>query len=257
MLVYNHTFKFRSPYQVLLDDQIILDANNSKYDIKKALERTLQDDVKPMITQCCISSLYATKNQDAIDLAKSFERRRCNHSIKDPKEPGECIIDIVDIDGKNKHRYIVATQDIETRRKLRRTPGVPLVHVSRSVMIMEPISDASFKTNQRMEKDKLTKGLNDPKHYTQDIEKENKSKDSENNASKKRKGPKGPNPLSMKKKKGNNENMKKENGKKDNHAASQTKESGDKKRRRRRHNKSDATKGGETVTKASDANTEA
>lgn len=39
-------FKFREPYQILLDDQIILEAVRTKQDLHKTLERTVQGQIK-------------------------------------------------------------------------------------------------------------------------------------------------------------------------------------------------------------------
>ncbi|QEU60364.1 Utp23 [Kluyveromyces lactis] len=202
MLVYNHTFKFRQPYQVLVDDQLVLETFNSSFDFVKGLQRTLQAEVKPMITQCCMQSLYQTNNQGAIDAAKQFERRRCNHDPKEPKSVLECLTSVVDVNGKNKHRYVVATQDVEIRRRLRKIPGVPLVYMNRSVMVMEPLSNASEKVSREVEEQKLYKGLNDPK-FAGIARDENDEAGAENqeNKPKRRNGPKEPNPLSMKKKK--------------------------------------------------------
>lgn len=47
MIVYDHAFRFRAPYQVLLDNEIITVAENAKIDLVKYLKRTLQDEVKP------------------------------------------------------------------------------------------------------------------------------------------------------------------------------------------------------------------
>ena len=45
----------------------------------------------------------------------------------------------------NKHRYVVATQSHPLRISLRAVPGVPIVHVKRAVMILEPASDATLR----------------------------------------------------------------------------------------------------------------
>jgi U3 small nucleolar RNA-associated protein 23 len=203
MLVYQHTFKFREPYQVIVDDEIVLGCSKASFDLGKGLERTLQAEVKPMITQCCIQKLYETRDQRAIDMAKSFERRRCNHPPKDPIPPHECIKSIVNISGENKHRYVVASDNDKLRYSLRKLPGVPLVYMNRSVMVMEPLSVASAKVSKNMEKSKLTQGLNNVKsgvvlEKKEEIEEE---EGVEKKEPKKRKGPKQPNPLSMKKKK--------------------------------------------------------
>ncbi|AMD20160.1 HCR010Cp [Eremothecium sinecaudum] len=194
MTVYNHTFKFRQPYQVIVDDLIVLESSKSSFDLAKGLKRTLQAEVKPMITQCCMQKLYEAKNQEAISQAKNYERRRCNH-FKETKEPIECIRSIVDIKGTNQHRYVVATQDINIRRKLRSIPGVPLVYINRAVMVMEPLSTASAKASNQKEQEKLVQGLNDPNYAS--VVKENTSENTP--APVKKRGPKQPNPLSVKK----------------------------------------------------------
>lgn len=48
----------------------------------------------------------------------------------------------------NKHRYVVATQSQPLRVKLRSIPAVPIVHVNRSVMVLEPPSDATLKLKE-------------------------------------------------------------------------------------------------------------
>ncbi|KAI5948774.1 hypothetical protein KGF57_005172 [Candida theae] len=241
MNVYHYTFKFREPYQIVVDNEIVLTCSNASYDISKGLTRTIQAENKPMITQCCIQALYNSKNQDAINLAKTYERRKCNH--REAIDPAECIKSIVDIKGENKHRYVVATQNLDLRRKLRQVPGVPLIYMNRSVMVMEPLSDASAKYSEEWETKKLTGGLNDLQ-AGKVVENEEGGDDGDNGgvngedgappARKKRKGPKGPNPLSIKKKKkadpvsnGGNEDSEKKN------------------RRKRKHKKSEETRGGE------------
>ena len=192
MNVYVHAFKFREPFQTLVDAELILACEKSSFDIVKGLNRTIQAETKPMITQCCMQALYQTNNQLAIEIAKRFERRRCNHQPTKPEEPAVCIKSIADIDGENKHRYIVASQDQKLRSELREVPGVPMVFMNRSVMVMEPLSEASKVFSEKFESKKLTHGLNET----------GKEKPQEGPISaKKRKGPKEPNPLSIKKKK--------------------------------------------------------
>lgn len=200
MNLYLHTFKFREPFQTIVDDELVLTCDKASFDLTKGLNRTIQGETKPMITQCCMQALYSTNNQRAIETAKQFERRRCNHPPKDPKPPAECIESIVNIDGVNKHRYIVASQSIGLRKRLRGVPGVPLIFMNRSVMVMEPASSASQRAAAMHENAKLTAGLNDSKvGYVEKDAPENER--DESRKKKKRKGPSEPNPLSIKKKK--------------------------------------------------------
>lgn len=178
-----------------------------------------------MITQCSIRHLYTTVPQSAkqIDLAKTFERRRCNHHTLDqPLTTLECLSSVLDPKSSrtNKHRYVVASQDDEVRRRMRSIPGVPLVYVKRSVMVMEPMADSSEGVREGMERGKFRSGLRSKRDST-GVPKRKREADEdgasangqvvsgeangEHVAKKKRiRGPKGPNPLSIKKAKTKN-----------------------------------------------------
>ncbi|OBT61856.1 hypothetical protein VE03_08818 [Pseudogymnoascus sp. 23342-1-I1] len=211
MQQYGLAFGFREPYQVLLDADVIRDADKFKMDLIGGLERTLHGQVKPMITQCSMRHLYAAAKEPGvsflIDKAKLFERRRCGHLPADYPEPlssEACIASVVDAkgSGRNKHCYVVASQDVEVRRKMRAVVGVPLVYINRSVMIMEPMADASGTQRDREEKGKFRDGL---RRGSGSAGMKRKREDGEEGGAgegKKKKvygQPKGPNPLSVKK----------------------------------------------------------
>ncbi|KHO00098.1 rRNA-processing protein UTP23 [Metarhizium album ARSEF 1941] len=137
-------------------------------ELEPALQRTAHGKVKPMITQCEIRKLYARKNEpgisEAIDVAKTCERRRCGHHPDEYPEPLstlECFQSVVDPKdtGENKHRYVVASQNVDLRRMLRGVRGVPLIYIKRSVMILEPMSDESVRLRAREERSKFRAGL--------------------------------------------------------------------------------------------------
>ncbi|KZS93121.1 Fcf1-domain-containing protein [Sistotremastrum niveocremeum HHB9708] len=179
------SFGFRQPYQVLVDSEICLTATALGMDFVKQLAITLQGEVKPMITQCCIVELYkmGPSKQPAVDLAKSFERRKCNH--KEAIEGVDCVKSVVG--ETNKHRYVVATQVKDLRYWLRKVPGVPILLLDRSVMVLEAASEATLRAKKLAEE----KSMSGP----------GASAEKEEVPKKKIRGPKQPNPLSMKKKK--------------------------------------------------------
>jgi len=116
--------------------------------------------------------LYAASSEPGvsylIDKAKTYERRRCGHLPEDYPEPlsaRDCIKAVVDgkNNGTNKHRYVVASQDIEVRKAMRAIQGVPLVYINRSVMIMEPMAETSTET-----RDREKKGRNSDKALSQE-----------------------------------------------------------------------------------------
>jgi U3 small nucleolar RNA-associated protein 23 len=124
-----------------------------------------------VITQCCIVELYKAgkERQPVVDLAKTFERRMCNH--REAIEGDECLKTVVgpyssycsvhqpwstfvglvetliytlSLGDENKHRYVIATQSQSLRNHLRTIPAVPIVHIKKSVMILEPPSGTTL-----------------------------------------------------------------------------------------------------------------
>lgn len=114
-----------------------------------------------VMTQCCIVELYklGPEHQDTVDIAKRFERRKCNH--REAIVGDDCIRSVVgtsmnivpipaDVLNKptgdaNKHRYAVATQSTPLRDALRAIPGVPILHINRVVLVLEPPSQATLR----------------------------------------------------------------------------------------------------------------
>ena len=167
--------------------------------------------------------LYAAATEPGvsflIDKAKLYERRRCDHRPEEYPEPlstKECLASVVDPkDSKtNKHRYVVASQEQEVRKYMRSILGVPLVYINRSVMIMEPMAGATADSREREERVKLRAGLKSGRGSGGQGTKRKRESDGDDkagaqqggvedgtarNKAKHEKGPKGPNPLAVKK----------------------------------------------------------
>ena len=180
-----------------------------------------------VITQCSIRHLYTADPRvpDLVEQAKRFERRRCDHhTLDEPLSTLACLSSIVDAKGQgaNKHRYVVATQLAEVRAHLRRIPGVPLIYINRSVIIMEPMATVTEDARDRDERRKFRSMLRDTAaghrpslKRTQDGELKEQTSEPQSGSGlpatpaetsppprpkkAKRRGPKGPNPLSVKK----------------------------------------------------------
>ncbi|KAF1942636.1 hypothetical protein EJ02DRAFT_454142 [Clathrospora elynae] len=216
---YELNFGFREPYQVLLDSQILEDAYKFKIDLVPRLQKMFGGEVKPLITTCDMRHLYNAKpkNETLILQAKEYERRRCNHQdLEEPLSTEECLCSVVDPNDKatNKHRYMVASNDTGVRAHMRRIAGVPLIYISKSVVLLEPMADASEQQREREEKSKFKLGLKGQRKPDagQKRKRDDKAEDGEGDQSvvdqatgeakplkKKRTGPKAPNPLSVKK----------------------------------------------------------
>ena len=151
-----------------------------------------------------------------------MERRRCNHhELEEPLATLECISSVIDPKGSgtNKNRYVIASQEERVRRFCRGVKGVPIIYVKRSVMVMEPMSEGSVGVREDAEHEKFRQGLRGRvaglgKRKRDDEDRENLPDvnsaegkailDGEDQIPKKKRtrGPKGPNPLSVKKSKG-------------------------------------------------------
>lgn len=172
-----------------------------------------------MITTCSMRHLYNAKpkNETLILQAKEYERRRCNHQdLDEPLSSLECLESVVDGkgNGTNKNRYIVASDELEVRKKMRAIAGVPLIYISKSVVLMEPMAGASEERRDIEEKSKFKQGLKGQRKPEQ-MQKRKREEDEEVGGNekgvdgameeartaknKRQRGPKQPNPLSMKK----------------------------------------------------------
>ncbi|WWC72784.1 uncharacterized protein I206_106748 [Kwoniella pini CBS 10737] len=203
MALYVQTFGFRHPYQLLVSHDVLLESSKSDMDIVKILKDVVQGEIKPMITQCCMEALYALgKDQQATtNIAKTFERRRCNH--RTAIDGNDCLKDM--IGQTNKHRYVLASQSLALRTSLENVPGLPIIHFNRTgVLVLSPPSIATIREKNKNEEEKRLKGLREMEGI---IDGENVVAPNNTAISNQpiqgggRKKIKGPNPLSMKKKK--------------------------------------------------------
>ena len=181
--------------------------------------------------RCSIRHLYTLNDlpqpekDGLISTAKTMERRRCNHhTLDEPLSTLGCLSNVIDSKKSltNKHRYIVASQDEDVRRFCREIKGVPLVYVKRSVMVMEPMAEGSVGVREDTERSKFRSGLRGRSAGLLGKRKRGEDEGTDVDAredkpvtsipegdetavkKKKAQGPKGPNPLSVKKaKKGN------------------------------------------------------
>ena len=179
-------------------------------------------------------------------MSRTLTLRRCNHhTLPAPLSPLACHQSVIDPkeSGTNKHRYILAAQDQELRAWAREIRGVPIVYVKRSVMVMESMAEASIDVREGLEKGKLRAGVtkNTGKRKIEALEgKTHDAGDSSSTNKKKQvRGPKGPNPLSVKKKRPRPD-APAPGTSTDSHIADTPQQEPARKRRRRRHHGGDS-----------------
>ncbi|XP_033219435.1 rRNA-processing protein UTP23 homolog [Belonocnema kinseyi] len=196
---FKNNFKFREPFQVLLDGTFAYAALEAKFNIKEQLVKYFQAEVKLLTTQCVILeteklSRLERKLNGALQIIKKFPLHKCGHE-KNAVSGSKCLKSMVGND--NASRYIIATQDREFQDRVRKIPGIPLLYLHEKAPTLERPSEASCKRAEELRNGAITNNL---QVQTIKILKEKSGlAETEIKIKKKRKRG-GPNPLSCKKK---------------------------------------------------------
>jgi U3 small nucleolar RNA-associated protein 23 len=243
-------FSFREPYQVLLDAAFLRACHAFHMPLQKFLENTLHGKCRLFVTRCSLAKIMGDWEQEQkkvgnvgkgremkgrpefLPLPTEVPLRYCKHNDQETAvEEVDCLIDLVagqpkgNEQVKNKQHFVLATAEptdaekrkagrgfVDVREAARNVPGVPIVYVKRSVMILEELSRASLRVKGEVERERLREGLlggagrkRKRKGGDEEGEEEEEGKEEgEDVASSKRrvvKKVKEPNPLSVKKKK--------------------------------------------------------
>ena len=238
-------FSFREPYQVLLDAAFLRQCHAFHMPLQKFVDNTLHGKCKLFITKCSLAKILRDHEQEIkrgggragervlqrpefLPPPTEVPLRHCKHNEEGTAiAEVDCLIDILAGQPKgnemlkNKQHFVLATADpsdvdrrkrafVDVREAARNIPGVPIVYVKRSVMVLEELSRASERMRSGEERGKLKQGIvgdagRKRKRDDQDGEEgEDEDGEAEIAAMRQRRmmqRAKGPNPLSMKKKK--------------------------------------------------------
>mmetsp|Transcript_30613 Transcript_30613/g.73550 ORF Transcript_30613/g.73550 Transcript_30613/m.73550 type:complete len:257 (-) Transcript_30613:173-943(-) len=206
--MYDQAFGFHRPYRVLCDGNFLHAALDFKIFLKEALPAYLQGPCIPVVTNCIRAELRLIGDDvsGASLIAKRFQCIRC---ACEGSSARDCILSMVD--ASNSQHLFVASQDSSLRYQLSKIAGVPFMRVMRGQLLLDPPSEASETAYRKREKDKTgptpqQRRALERKRKELDgaLEKEKEEAEKEGEApeeppKKKRKGPKGVNPLAMKK----------------------------------------------------------
>ncbi|KAI9808235.1 MAG: rRNA-processing protein fcf1 [Sarcosagium campestre] len=130
------------PYSVLIDTNFLSHTVQRKLEILPTMMDCLYAKCIPIITDCVMAELekLGTKYRIALRIARDerWERLPCDHK---GVYADDCIVDRV-----MKHKiYIVATNDRDLKRRIRKIPGVPIMSVARGKYVIERLPDAPEK----------------------------------------------------------------------------------------------------------------
>jgi U3 small nucleolar RNA-associated protein 24 len=130
------------PYSVLVDTNFLSHTVRAKLELQTALMDLLYAKVQPIITDCVMAELekLGPKYRLALRIARDerWERKKCDH-------PGtyadDCLVNIV----QTNRIFLVATNDRDLKRRLRKIPGVPIISVAKGKYTIERLPDAPEK----------------------------------------------------------------------------------------------------------------
>jgi U3 small nucleolar RNA-associated protein 24 len=130
------------PYSILLDTNFLSHTVQRKLPLLETLMDTFYAKCIPIITSCVMAELekLGPKYRIALRIARDerFERLQCDHK---GVYADDCIVDRV----QKSKIYIVATNDRDLKRRIRKVPGVPIVSVARGKYVVERLPDAPEK----------------------------------------------------------------------------------------------------------------
>ncbi|XP_076244636.1 rRNA-processing protein UTP23 homolog [Calliopsis andreniformis] len=196
-----NNFKFRAPFQILIDGTFAFAALENKFNIQDQLAKYFQAEVKLLTTPCIILETeklgsFSKTISGAMQIVKQYPIHKCGHQ-KHSVTGTKCLKSM--IAKNNSSRYIIATQDRELQDMLRKVPGVPILYLHGKAPTLEAPSEAS-----REYAENIRKGLGMSEWEKENIKTLKKAaglaEKSELKPTKKRKKG-GPNPLSCLKKK--------------------------------------------------------
>jgi U3 small nucleolar RNA-associated protein 23 len=137
---FEKNFKFRAPFQILLDGTFAQAALMTKVNIQDQLPKYLNAPVKLLTSPCIVTETENIGPQvfGALNILKQYPTHKCSHGAR-PKSADKCILSMVN--PNNPNRYIIATQDQTLRERLRAVPGVALLYLHGNAPTLEKPSE--------------------------------------------------------------------------------------------------------------------
>ncbi|XP_066585253.1 rRNA-processing protein FCF1 homolog [Prorops nasuta] len=138
-LFFQYNTQLGPPYHILIDTNFINFSIKNKLDIIQNMMECLYAKCIPYITDCVMGELekLGAKYKIALKIIKDprFERINCMHK---GTYADDCLVNRV-----TQHKcYIVATNDKDLKRRIRKIPGVPIMYVSNHRYTIERMPDA-------------------------------------------------------------------------------------------------------------------
>ncbi|KAF8477489.1 Fcf1-domain-containing protein [Kalaharituber pfeilii] len=140
-LFFQYNEVLRPPYSVLVDTNFINHSIQKKLELIESMMDCLYAKATPVITDCVMAELekLGPKYRIALRIARDprFQRLKCDHKVY----ADDCLVSRV-----MQHKiYIVATNDRDLKRRIRKIPGVPIMTCATGKYVIERLPDAPEK----------------------------------------------------------------------------------------------------------------
>lgn len=137
-LFFEYNQAIKPPYQILIDTNFFNFSIQKKIDLVRGFMDCLYAKCIPMVTDCVMAELekLGPKYRIALRLAKDprIERISCSHK---GTYADDCLVHRV-----MQHKcYIVATNDADLKRRIRKVPGIPIMSVGGHSYVVERLPD--------------------------------------------------------------------------------------------------------------------
>ncbi|XP_043482375.1 rRNA-processing protein FCF1 homolog [Leptopilina heterotoma] len=138
-LFFEYNTQLGPPYHIIIDTNFVNFSIKNKLDVIQNMEECLYAKCIPYVTDCVLGELekLGPKYKIALKIIKDprFERLPCNHR---GTYADDCLVNRV-----MQHKcYIVATNDKDLKRRIRKIPGVPIMYVAQHRYTIERMPDA-------------------------------------------------------------------------------------------------------------------
>ncbi|EME79962.1 uncharacterized protein MYCFIDRAFT_31888 [Pseudocercospora fijiensis CIRAD86] len=138
-MFFQHNTALQPPYSVLVDTNFLSHTVHHKLPLLPTLMDTLYATCTPVITSCVMAELekLGPKYRIALQIARDerWERLKCDHT---GTYADDCIVTRV----MQQRIYLVATNDRDLKRRLRKIPGVPIISCAKGKYVIERLPDA-------------------------------------------------------------------------------------------------------------------
>lgn len=138
-LFFQYNEAIKPPYQVLVDTNFINFSIQKKIDLVKGMMDALYASCQPIVTDCVLAELekLGPKYRIALRMAKDprVKHLKCSHK---GTYADDCLVERV-----MQHKcFIVATNDANLKRRIRKIPGIPLMSVGGHSYVVEKLPEA-------------------------------------------------------------------------------------------------------------------